>query len=78
VPVPVQAAPAAAGKDVTRPAKRNAVARAGRASARPTRAAYVINVTCNSRLASCQRWINQQVNKLVGIRVVGRDEGPGA
>jgi hypothetical protein len=76
VPAPVPAtrpeSPAGADKDEA-PAARKPAARA----ARPTGRTYVLNVTCRSRLASCQRWINQQVNKLVGIKVAGGGR-PGA
>jgi hypothetical protein len=48
-----------------RPAPGAAAAPTKRASARPTQREAVINVTCNDKLASCRRWIDQQVSKLL-------------
>jgi outer membrane biosynthesis protein TonB len=48
------------------------------AARRPAPGVDVINVTCNSRLASCQRWIDQQVNKLLRTKVASDDTRGGA
>jgi hypothetical protein len=48
-----------------RPAPKAVVARSKGTVARPTQREAVINVTCNDKLASCRRWIDQQVAKLL-------------
>ena len=44
-----------------------ATARAGRITARRLDRPAVINVKCDSRLASCQRWIDREVDKLIRV-----------
>jgi hypothetical protein len=68
-PQPAQAAPRVDAKAVAeadakpRPTTA-AVASAQRGTVRHSERVAVINVTCNSKLASCRRWIDQQVAKL--------------
>jgi hypothetical protein len=44
-----------------------ATAHVGRITARRLDRPAVINVKCDSRLASCQRWIDREVNKLIRV-----------
>jgi hypothetical protein len=65
-PAPAALPEAPARKDAEpRPSSGTAVARPKRAAARPTRREVVIDVTCSEKLASCRRWIDQQVAKLL-------------
>jgi hypothetical protein len=48
-------------------AEAKAAPRPGRITARRLDRPAVINVTCDSRLASCRRWIDQEVAKLVQV-----------
>jgi hypothetical protein len=59
------------------PSARMAAAPAKRSAAR-TAERRVINVTCNERLASCRRWINEQVAKILRTRTAANDTRSGA
>jgi hypothetical protein len=71
VPAAAEPAPAAQPEEPARtdaapsPAPAATVAEPKRAEARPARRETVINVTCNEKLASCRRWIDQQVARLL-------------
>jgi hypothetical protein len=67
------ATPAAA----PRPAARTAAAPARRGAGRPAER-LVINVTCNERLASCRRWIDEQVAKALRTHTAASDTRSGA
>jgi hypothetical protein len=60
-----------------RPAAHTAAAPARRGAGRPAER-LVINVTCNERLASCRRWIDEQVAKALRTRTAAGDSQSGA
>jgi outer membrane biosynthesis protein TonB len=64
--------------DAPRPAERRAAAPARRAAARQSGGRIVINVTCNEKLASCRRWIDEQVAKAVRMHTASDDTRRGA
>jgi outer membrane biosynthesis protein TonB len=67
------AAPAAAPRPTARTAAAPAKRGAGRSAER-----LVINVTCNERLASCRRWIDEQVAKALRTHTAASDTRSGA
>jgi hypothetical protein len=90
-PVQTEEQPARVADAGAAPSEQAATADAAPRSSPPTPAARthrgtmrhggrvaVIKVTCNPKLASCQRWINQQVAKLTRTKVASRDGRRGA
>jgi outer membrane biosynthesis protein TonB len=69
--------PAATAAAAPRPVARTAAAPAKRGAGRPAER-LVINVTCNERLASCRRWIDEQVAKALRTRTAASDTRSGA
>src|SRR5262245_48753355 len=83
-PAPAPAAekkeqPAQVAADKLRPAARSTDAQpAKRVAGRQTGGRLVVNVTCNERLATCRRWINNEVIKLLRTRTAVDDTRRGA
>jgi hypothetical protein len=71
--------PAPAGVDATRTAARSTkAASVKRTASHQTGGKIVINVTCNERLPSCRRWINEQVNKAMRTHTAADNTRRGA
>jgi hypothetical protein len=69
--------PTATAAAAPRPAARTAASPARRGAGRPAER-LVINVTCNEKLASCRRWIDEQVAKALRTRTAASDRQSGA
>ena len=67
--------PPAPSEAKPRPKRPAAVASTSNGTVRSSGRVAVINVTCNSKLASCRRWIDQQVAKLAKVAAVSTGRG---